>query len=292
MTNSDGTDGVMNITGNTIFVEDSEGAASGAGIKSQTNGTIDINSNSIQGNGVLYGIAAGMSATSKLSVRGNTIKLTSESQTPNSSRGIIATTSAGTLSIQSSSNKVLGMTRANSNYAYDYRSIGGGSVIVSMAGDLKSDGYMDIGGVTYATSQTDNVALFISADLAANDAYIGRTLVGQLRFVPAQQLVIASGIISLTGINGGNGLPYRQTRIVVDTQGAAGSDDLDTINGGQDGDILIIGSLTSTRDTTLKNGTGNLKIGSDFTLGTTADRITLMYDSGLSQWVQLTRSTN
>ena len=77
----------------------------------------------------------------------------------------------------------------------------------------------------------------------------------------------------------------------VDTQGGAGTDDLDTINGGNAGDILILGSVNSARNIVLKDNTDNLRLnGSDFTLGTTRSRIMLQKTGSL--WLELTRALN
>ncbi len=78
-------------------------------------------------------------------------------------------------------------------------------------------------------------------------------------------LTIATGVITVTG-----------SRHFVDTQAAAATDDLDTINGGATGDILVLSSASSIRDVTVKNGTGNINIGVDFVLSSIADTITLI----------------
>ena len=44
----------------------------------------------------------------------------------------------------------------------------------------------------------------------------------------------------------------------VDTESGAVSDDLDTINGGTDGSILVLRTNLASRDVTVKDGTGNL----------------------------------
>jgi len=77
---------------------------------------------------------------------------------------------------------------------------------------------------------------------------------------------------------------------IVDTEGSAASDDLDTINGGATGDILILHSTTYTRVVTLKDGTGNLRLAGDFALGDNTDSIMLMYWN--SNWNEISRSNN
>lgn len=96
----------------------------------------------------------------------------------------------------------------------------------------------------------------------------------------SKDYVIASGIIAVTGPG----------VIRVDTEGAAAADDLDTINGTVAGDMLYISSVVSTRDVTLKNGTGNMKLASDFILAATGYTITLL--NRLGTLYELSRSAN
>lgn len=89
--------------------------------------------------------------------------------------------------------------------------------------------------------------------------------------------VIASGVITAN-----------QTATRVDTEGGAATDDLDTINGGIDGSLLILRTQSNARDVTVKDGTGNLFLSGDCVLGRTVDLLTL-YKVG-SDWYELSRS--
>lgn len=97
----------------------------------------------------------------------------------------------------------------------------------------------------------------------------------------AGTLTIASGAITVTDS------VHR-----IDTEGAAATDDLVTINGGSDGYILILRTVSSSRDVTLKDTGGNLLLAGDFVLDNYADTITLRYDDITSSWIELTRSSN
>lgn len=96
---------------------------------------------------------------------------------------------------------------------------------------------------------------------------------------------VASGEITV----GGNAL---ETTVSVDTEGAAATDDLETINGGRPGQTVIFmgPSSTGTRDVTLKSGTGNLDLNGDFTLSTTASRIALVKTNN-GRWMEIRRTT-
>lgn len=90
---------------------------------------------------------------------------------------------------------------------------------------------------------------------------------------------ISSGAITYTG-----------AYMAVFTEGGASQDDLATINGGSDGDILIIKQANDAQDITFKHAGGNINLtnGIEFSLRNIRDRITLMYDGAF--WVEISRS--
>lgn len=85
-------------------------------------------------------------------------------------------------------------------------------------------------------------------------------------------------------------ITYSGAHMVIDTESAAASDDLDTISGANDGDIAIIRISDSSRNVVLKHGTGNLNLinGQDITLDTITDKIILIFRG--SSWDQLSRT--
>ena len=91
-------------------------------------------------------------------------------------------------------------------------------------------------------------------------------------------LTIATGVATIT--NGGS-------LYAIDTEGATATDDLDTINGGNQGEVIIIGNANDARNVVLKHNTGNIYNpgGINITLDVTSDRVTLMYDSTLAKWI-------
>ncbi len=92
--------------------------------------------------------------------------------------------------------------------------------------------------------------------------------------------VIASGAITLTKF----GL------IIVDTEAAAASDDLDTINGSIYGAIIVLRQAADTRDVTVKDGTGNLSLAGDCAFTDADDTITLVGTG--TGWLEMCRSNN
>jgi hypothetical protein len=92
-------------------------------------------------------------------------------------------------------------------------------------------------------------------------------------------LTISGGVITVTG-------NYH----TIDTEGGAATDDLDTINGGTTGQLLLLRTVAGARDVTLKTGTGNLLLGADVTLGGTGD-VVLLFCVG-SSWLRVAFGDN
>jgi hypothetical protein len=94
-------------------------------------------------------------------------------------------------------------------------------------------------------------------------------------------VVISSGEITIVG-----------GYVSVDTESSASSDDLDTINGGQNLQRVILTAVDSARTVVVKHGTGNIYLdgGADFSLDHIRDKVELIKEFGV--WVELSRSTN
>lgn len=92
------------------------------------------------------------------------------------------------------------------------------------------------------------------------------------------ELTISSGSIASTG----NSAYY-----TVDTESDASSDDLDTISGGTDGDVIMISPESGSRTVVIKDGTGNVNTGDygNIYLTETDHYVVLRYDG--SNWVVL-----
>ena len=86
---------------------------------------------------------------------------------------------------------------------------------------------------------------------------------------PQKSVTISGGVATFTGAG----------RYLIDTEGAAASDDLDTINGLIDGDEVILSPASGSRTVVLKNGTGNLDIKTDITMNDADDRVRLIKET-------------
>lgn len=147
---------------------------------------------------------------------------------------------------------------------------------VTLAGDTNTGLWQSAAdNLDFSTGGTNRLNIS-SAGLAVTGS-VAPT--GFVTLGPFTELTIASGVITVTG-----------SFHTVDTQGDAASDDLDTINGGNTGSLLVLESANAARDTTLKDGTGNLRLAGDFTLSTLEDCIVLIRRGGF--WFELSRSDN
>ncbi len=102
----------------------------------------------------------------------------------------------------------------------------------------------------------------------------GSVSVGQ-----GSEVTIASGVITVTD-------SYHK----VDTEGDASSDNLDTINGGQIGQMLFLRQVDSGRDVVLTESGNIILPGSTFTLSNAADLCLLLYTG--ANWQMVSTSDN
>lgn len=90
----------------------------------------------------------------------------------------------------------------------------------------------------------------------------------------AQPITIAAGAITLS---------QNFSYFVLDTESAAASDDLDTINGGNVGDIIFIEAANAARTVVIKDGTGNIKTNGSVDLSLdNSDDLAMLFYTGTS----------
>lgn len=82
--------------------------------------------------------------------------------------------------------------------------------------------------------------------------------------------------------------------VTVDTEGGAATDDLATISGGVEGQVIRIRTAANTRDVTVKHGTGNIVLNglADFIMDASNDCLTLAWNSSTSRWTECGRGNN
>jgi hypothetical protein len=101
----------------------------------------------------------------------------------------------------------------------------------------------------------------------------------KLNLGPAAPLTIVGGAVTIIG-------SYHE----IDTEGAASSDNLDVINGGVEGDILILRAVNDGRTVVVRDNQGNCRLTSNCSLNHSHDTLTLLFNG--SVWLELTRSNN
>lgn len=113
-------------------------------------------------------------------------------------------------------------------------------------------------------------------ETAVEDLLNGDQPFEQLNFGVATEVTIASGAITITGSH------HR-----VDTESNASSDDLDQIDGGAEGDILLLRLENAGRQVIVKHNTGNIYLASeaDFALSSIHKTLALHYNG--TKWTNI-----
>lgn len=145
------------------------------------------------------------------------------------------------------------------------------------------DGFLEDTNITY---DPDN-DLLTTTDITATGDVEGVNITATTRLTAStgflsvgapSVLTISSGVVTAT-----------RSYHVVQVQTPSSPDDLDTINGGSEGDILLIRS-DGLDTVTAKDGTGNLVLAGDFALDYAGDMLMLLYNG--THWLELSRSNN
>lgn len=118
--------------------------------------------------------------------------------------------------------------------------------------------------------------VFSSLDSAITDLLKGDKTFNQQRFTAATQLTIAGGAVTAS-----------RSMHKIETEAAAASDDLATISGGSEGDLLFIRAYNTAHTVVVKHGTGNIYLlsGADFSLDDTEKMIMLVHNG--TYWIGL-----
>jgi len=156
---------------------------------------------------------------------------------------------------------------SNPNSGASTINVSGLGVVNIKLGDGTSDipsGFITSGSDVKLRYDASNTAFIPSNYGSMEDVLVN----GKLNTQP-NSATISSGAITYTG-----------AYMVVDTEGAAASDDLVTISGGVNGDRLTLRTLNNGRDVVLKHSTGNIFNirGDDIVVGNTGDVIELIYN--------------
>lgn len=183
---------------------------------------------------------------------------------------LIECTAALTLSL-------LSATVAESGFAFSVKNSGSSDVVID------PDAAELIDGASTLTIAAGLSALIVSDGTGWISSYLDtvtlagdNTFTGKTAYADDGELTIATGVITITGTNH-----------TIDTESDAASDDLDTINGGTNGEIVILRAENAARTVVIKDGTGNIEtpFGGDITLDETEKVVLLEYDLALTKWL-------
>jgi hypothetical protein len=250
------------VTGNTL-----ETATVTANVAISVNNLIDV---TITGN-VVNGFAAGVhlqNARKSAVISANTVRL------------------ATVYAINIATSNTLALLTITGNYVEDATTRG--IYLGSSGGGLVACNTVTNAGTTVGIYVLDNTAVMLIANnqvQASTPFFTSGTVTGlqvtgnSFSTTITRLVTVATGVVTA----------YLDWH-TVDTEAAAATDDLDTINGGVDGDIKTFRAANSARDVVFKDGTGNMKLTGDFTLNNVEDTITLRYMAGT--WYELSRSDN
>jgi len=140
-----------------------------------------------------------------------------------------------------------------------------------------------------------------ASDLKANQRYFCTYDGVDIVVLNPNSLPLLSGTLTaLTILAGVITLNNNSSSYAIDTEGSTSSDDLDTINGGQDGQIIFLRSANNARNVVLKHATGNIfnpqnnnAANRNITLDLNSGNfVFLRYDSNLAYWIVITSSFN
>jgi len=133
----------------------------------------------------------------------------------------------------------------------------------------------------YEVTRSKYVPSYMERDVDAKG--YGFADLGRLNLTDATERTIAAGVIAF----GTDSIRYGLLNQASDP-----TDDLDTISGGDDGDIVILQANSDAQVPTVKHAAGNIELANahDYELSDTKRRLLLEYDGTLSKWCEVARS--
>ena len=145
--------------------------------------------------------------------------------------------------------------------------------------------FTNIGTNSHATIDAHLAA---TAAHGATGAVVGTTNTQTLSNKTISQLVLTRSDLVIAG----DAITISNSCHRIDTEGAAATDDLATINGGNTFHIVLLQSTSSSRDITVKHGTGNIYLhgSADFVLDNSRDVLVLIKTGG--EWNEVCRANN
>lgn len=130
------------------------------------------------------------------------------------------------------------------------------------------------------TLQNETLTVSLGFSTEKSISYDSIRSAGKFSIGKTSELTIASGVVTVTG-----------GKHTIDSEGDASSDDLNTINGGIDGAVVMIQPANGSRTINVKHLTGNINLSGnqDYVMDEIDKMIFLAYDATNSQWWEIAR---
>lgn len=208
----------------------------------------------------------------------------------------------------------LTITDAEATFAGDITVDSGDTPLITLQSAAQTwAGGEDLGGITWYTEDTSGIGAHDIATITVENSGSSTTPAADivfsgsapnalphelLRLDARDDIATFAGDVSVGGFIGTGAdapstissgvITATKSYMRVDTEAGAATDNLDTINGGSDGDILILKQTSGSRDVTVKDSTGNIILAGDFTFGNANARLMLQKDS--TSWYEISRT--
>lgn len=211
---------------------------------------------------IFEGFGGGLNLTDTLTLTGDALRVegTSADGSDNDSLYLAPFNHTGTSETDGSRGAWIGM------HGNEFASFGGQLWLVAGNGSSAE--------IRMYTNNSIRLEIDENGEITANGDFKANA---KLSIGDRSELTIATGAVTVT-----NG--YHD----IDTESDAATDDLDTINGGITGQVLVIKPENDARTVVVKDGTGNINLLSDFSMTGINYHLTLIYDG--SNWVELSRT--
>ena len=160
------------------------------------------------------------------------------------------------------------------------RTDGDASNVIGNIVDGCTDGIYASGTVSNTVAKLNNIKNFSGSAVSYPSLLTNNYKENRGATPQSLTATIASGVATVN--------PY-ENAWRIDTEASAATDDLNTINGGEAGQVIELRPASASRVVTAKDSTGNLRLKSDFSFVTATDTLTLIFNG--TNWLELARST-
>jgi hypothetical protein len=212
----------------------------------------------------------------------------------------VATQGASYLKFKIDGSEIFRLTRENTTNSINmYASLNMGSAGISSIGGLTtvdtciiSPPNTDVNYFMFKARDSGVGLVEVGRVVGAADPYFSFGTSQTTKFYNSGSIQSGVGVPIPLTISAGGDVTVTSSYATLAGDGGI-ADNLDTINGGVNGQTLILRAVSDAVDITVRDD-GNIKVAGaiDFVLDSYYDTITLIYDSTLTKWLEISRATN